>query len=162
MEAQRPPTMKVPALRVRADVVINRPPAVVFRFVAKDFFQNYRRWSPEVLELQCITDGPLGVGTTGRQVRVDMGRRTESTFRVTVFEVDRRLDFVGVSDPYRICYQFKKMDGCTGLRFDFEFNRPGIVFRFLEKPIQTALQKLGERVVRNIKRLLESETAGTR
>lgn len=150
-----------PSIRVQTDVLIRRSPDAVFRYVAEDFFRNYRRWSPEVIELRCMTAGPLGIGTRGRQVRVDFGRRTQSIFKVVVFERGRRIDFCGVSDPYRISYQFEGIEGKTRLSFVFEWVRSGMVLRTLEKPLQAVLQKSGERVVRNIKRLLEVETPGT-
>ena len=35
-------------VKARADILIRRPPERVYGFVARDFFANYPRWSPEV------------------------------------------------------------------------------------------------------------------
>lgn len=71
-------------LMAKSSSIIKRPPEDVFRFVGERFFENYPRWSPEVVELTPLSDGPVGVGTMARQVRVDQGRRSESIFRVSV------------------------------------------------------------------------------
>jgi len=68
-------------VKARADILIRRPPEVVFGFVARDFFANYPRWSPQVQRLELLTPGPIRVGSRARQVRIDQGRRSESTFR---------------------------------------------------------------------------------
>ena len=88
----------------RASILIARPPEAVFQFVALDFFANYRRWSPEVKRLDILTPGPIRVGSLARQVRVDHGPRTESTFRVKVLDDPRRLEFVETRDRFRIGY----------------------------------------------------------
>jgi len=42
-------------VRAQASTDIGRPVDAVFRFVAVDFFRNYPRWSPEVVELRPMT-----------------------------------------------------------------------------------------------------------
>ena len=36
-----------------------------------NFFSNYPRWSPEVVDLEQLSDGEIAVGTMGRQVRTE-------------------------------------------------------------------------------------------
>lgn len=147
-------------VRARASTLIRSPADRVFEFIAVDFFKNYRRWSPEVVRLQPLSDGPVGLGTTARQVRVDRGRRTESTFRVSRFERGRRLEFTGVSDPFQISYRLDMVDASTRLTFDFELSRLGLVLRPFEKLIRAVAQESAERVVENIRTLVEAELAG--
>ncbi len=146
-------------VRAQASTLIARPAEQVFNFIAVDFLKNYKRWSPEVVSLQPRSEGPVRVGTTCRQVRVDQGRRTESTFRVSVFEPARRVDFQGMSKPFRVSYQLEPVTDKTRLTFTFELSRLELFMRPFEKLIRVALQEGAERVVRNIKGLIESEVS---
>jgi hypothetical protein len=47
---------------------INRPPAVVFRFVATDHVTNHPRWDPQMSLIQ-ETPGPISVGPRIRRRR---------------------------------------------------------------------------------------------
>ena len=94
----------------------------LFHFVGNHLFDNYPKWSSEVQELQQLTTGPVTVGTEGRQVRIDQGRRTESRFRVSAFESGVRVTLVGISDPFRCSYEFQTVipEQSTKLIFSFE------------------------------------------
>lgn len=91
----------------KAHSLIDRPVDVVFHYVCDDFFSNYPKWSPEVRRLDALTGGPLTLGSMARQVRIDHGQQSESTFRVTEYRRPERVSFAGVSDPYRCCYEFQ-------------------------------------------------------
>lgn len=144
-------------IRTQASTLITSPPDRVFEFIAVDFFKNYQRWSPEVVSLQSISKGPVRVGTTGRQVRIDQGRRTEATFRVSTFEAGKRVDFQSTSEPpFWISYRLDGIAGKTVLTFEFELSRLEFYMRPFEKLIRVAAQEGAERVVRNIKGLIEA------
>ncbi len=66
----------------------------MFSFIVDDFLTIYPRWSPEVQSLRPLSHGVLRVGFMAEQTRVDQGRRSTSTFRVTTqiganAEIDR-------------------------------------------------------------------------
>lgn len=143
-----------------ASTLIARPPEPVFDFVAVNFFSNYRRWSPEVQRLDVLSPGPIGVGSMARQVRVDHGRHTDSTFKVVAFEQPTVLEFAEHGNQYRICYRLDPLGAQTRLTFAFELIRLGILLRPLEKLIRAAVQESAERVVSNIKALVELEVPG--
>ena len=143
-------------VRAEASILIRRPVENVFDFVVVKFFENYPRWSPEVVELTAATPPPVRVGTAARQVRVDQGRRTESTFRISALEDGQRVVFQGTSNPFVIVYQFNAQGGdCTRLTFAFELSRLELFMRPFEKLIRLAVQDGAERVVHNIKGLVE-------
>jgi len=144
-------------VRAQASTLIAKPANQVFDFIAVDFFRNYQRWSPEVVSLEPESQGPVRVGTTCRQVRIDQGRRTESTFRVSGFEPAKRVDFEGTSNPFRVSYRLDPIADETRLTFTFELSRLEFFMRPFEKLIRIALQEGAERVVRNIKNLIETE-----
>jgi carbon monoxide dehydrogenase subunit G len=131
----------------------------VYRFIAEDFARNYPRWSPEVRELRMMSKGPLRVGSLARQVRVDQGRRTESTFKITQMEPQRRLTFQGTSFPFVVDYRLEAKEAKTRLTFTFELRRLDLMMRPFEKLIRVAVKEGAEQTVRNLKHLIESECA---
>lgn len=146
-------------VKAESTTLIRRPLPAVYAFVVDGFVSNYPRWSPEVRSLRPLTDGPLCIGWTAHQVRVDQGRRTETDFRVVVLEPQRRVCFRGVGDPFVIDYRFVERGEDTGLIFSFELARLGFALRPFEKLIRFAVQDGTERVVRNLKQLVEKEIA---
>lgn len=146
-------------VKSRAEILIQRSPELVFGFVVTDFYRNYPRWSPEVRRLEVLTPGALRVGSRARQVRVDQGRQSESTFRVTLIEALLRVEFAEGSDLFRTAYRMDPVGAHTRLSFAFELNRVEFYMRPFEKLIRMAIQDGAERVVRNIKGLAERELA---
>jgi Polyketide cyclase / dehydrase and lipid transport len=142
-----------------ASVVVDRLAEEVFKFIGEDFFANYPRWSPEVQELKQISGGPIKAGVRARQVRVDQGHRTESTFVVTIFQRDQRICFEGVSSAYRCDYELMALNPVSSTRVTFTFELPKLelFMRPFEKLIRVVAQDGAERTVRNLKRLIEAD-----
>jgi hypothetical protein len=142
----------------KARISIECPPAEIFRYLGDGFFENYPKWSPEVIELERITDGPLKLGTIARQVRVDQGRRTETKFTINVYEPGKRLGFAGISDPFRCIYELRDINPgkSAELIFTFELSEIQMFMRPFEKLIRVVVQEGAERIVRNLKQLTEA------
>jgi hypothetical protein len=147
-------------VKTQAQTLIRLPPAQVFGFVVEDFLRNYPRWSPEVQSLQAITQGPIRIGWVGRQIRVDQGRRTDSRFRVVALEPGRLVSFKGTTDPYVIEYRFEPIGEHTRLTFVFELAQLNLALRPFEKLIRMAAQDGAERVIHNLKGLIEADLVG--
>jgi hypothetical protein len=146
-------------IRAESHAVIARPVATVYDFVVVRFFDNYPRWAPEVVELEAFGDGPVGQGTRGRQVRIDQGRKSQTTFEITRLEPERCAVFEGGRDArFTIRYHFREEAGerCR-LGFEFELQRLDLFMRPFEKLIRMAIQDGTDRTVRNIKGLVEAE-----
>lgn len=143
----------------RASTLVKCSTKDLFKYLGEDLFQNYPKWSPEVQELEQLTPGPVQLGTLGRQVRLDMGRRSESRFKIFTFEPDVRLVFAGVSDPFRCTYELQDMNSeeSTKLTFSFELLELLVVMRPFEGLVRSAIKDGAERTVQNIKRLVEAE-----
>lgn len=145
-----------------ASVLIHRCPETVFRFIGEEFFTNYPRWSPEVQELRPIGSAPVRLGTRARQVRVDLGHRSESIFAVTIFQPGRRICFEGISCAYRCDYHIEAIasNSSSILGFAFELPRLEMHLRPFESLIRDAIRNGVERTVHNVKQLVEA--AGVR
>jgi hypothetical protein len=144
-------------VKTRASILIDQPPTRVFEFVAVDFANNYRRWSPEVQQLTLLTPGPLRVGSQARQVRLDQGRRTETTFRVIEMSSPDLIVFAENARQFRIEYRMEPVAERTRLTFAFDLARLELYMRPFEKLIRMAVQEGAERVVHNIKGLIEKD-----
>lgn len=144
----------------KADTLIHSPSDKLFNFIGVDLLDNYPRWSPEVKDLEKLTEGPIKVGTLCRQVRVDQGNRSESTFKVNVFDAGSRICFEGVSNPYRCDYIIKPIDEKNSrMTFIFELLDLELYMKPFEKLIRIAVQDGTERTVRNIKKIVETESS---
>jgi hypothetical protein len=155
-EALPPAPCRHAMIRAESSVLIERPVEAVFQFVAVDFFANYRKWSPEVVALEQTSAGALRQGSTGRQVRCDAGHRSESRFRVTTYESMRAIAFASISGPrYRVDYRFQAVASATRVTFRFEL-QPELFLRPFERLLDGAVRRGSDRVVRNLKRLLEA------
>jgi Polyketide cyclase / dehydrase and lipid transport len=75
---------------VTVERILQRPPGVVFDFVARHHFENHPQWDPDLLEMSQTSPGPVGVGSAARVVRRQGRGRVEGTATVVEFEPDRR------------------------------------------------------------------------
>ncbi|MCH9638328.1 MAG: polyketide cyclase [Betaproteobacteria bacterium] len=144
----------------KASTLIQSSSEKLFDFIGSDLLANYPRWSPEVKELEKLTDGPIKEGTLCRQVRIDQGNRSESTFKVNVFDSGARVCFKGVSNPYRCDYIIESVSE-TSCRITFVFELLDLEMHIkpFEKLVRVAIQGGTETTVKNIKKLIETEHA---
>jgi hypothetical protein len=87
---------------VTVERIVQRPPEVVFDFVARHHFENHPRWDPDLLEMSQTSSGPVGVGTTARVIRRQGRRRVEGTATVMEYEPDRRAAWDVRFGPFRL------------------------------------------------------------
>lgn len=144
-------------IRGEASTTIRQPVPAVFSFIVDDFLTNYPRWSPEVLSLRPLGDKVLRIGFMAEQTRLDQGRRTTSTFRVTACDRDCRLHIAGISQPFRLSFELDSAGATTKLSFAFELLKIDFFMRPFEKLIRLAIADSSRGVVANLKRLLEAQ-----
>jgi len=91
------------------------------------------------------------------------GQRSESTFRITVYEPPNRLALAGVVEPYRCLYELQPQsrEDVTELSFTFELLELKVFMRPFEQLVRSAIQDGAVRTVENIKRLVENGKSAT-
>ncbi|MGH2682903.1 MAG: SRPBCC family protein [Actinomycetota bacterium] len=141
-------------MRFENNLRIDRPVNEVFEFLAK--FENIPRWNYAIVETRQVSDGPVGVGTTYRQVR-SVPSRSEETFEVTEFEPPRRLSIRGGFGPLEgmMTYDLEPDEGGTRLKNSAQLEGRGLVK--LAAPLASG--RIAEAVAENLtalKQLLES------
>jgi hypothetical protein len=78
---------------VEVSEVIDRPLDKVFHFFAHEHVRNHPRWDPDI-ELEQISDGPIGVGTMIRRRNSRSGTPVEGTMEVVEFEPNQAMGVV--------------------------------------------------------------------
>jgi carbon monoxide dehydrogenase subunit G len=106
-------------------VIIRRPVEEALSFLAD--FENVPRWNYAIVETTKVSPGPVGVGTTYRQIR-SVPRRSEEGFEVTAFEPPRRLEVQGQIGPFRarISYLLEPTGSGTRLRNAVDLGSSGL------------------------------------
>lgn len=132
-------------------ITIRRPPVEVFAFLAD--FQNLPTWNYAIEQTRKTSAGPVGVGATYRQIRT-VPRRSEETFRVTIFEPPARLAIKGQIGPFhaKISYLIEPIADGTRLANHVEL-KPSSALLALIGPL--AVPQVKAAVGRNLGTLKE-------
>ena len=131
----------------------------VFSYVGKNFFDNYPKWTPEVVEFEPLDGKDVFVGAKAKQIRKDNGTKVESVFTITDYEPHFKLFFQGVTEPYKHSYLIETTESTqpTRLTFRFELLTLDIFMRPFEKLIRVAIEEGAENTVETIKNLIVTE-----
>ena len=70
-------------IELEENVIIHQPPEIVFAFTTD--INNNLKWQSDILEIEQISAGPLGPGSTYRCVNMFMGRRFESEATISEY-----------------------------------------------------------------------------
>jgi hypothetical protein len=144
----------------QADGVIRCSTTTAYDYIGRRFFENYRKWCPQVIELEELTEPPVHLGTRGRQVTRYRGIDSESNFEVSEFIPTSKFEIKGLSEFFRSNYELKNEgDGVTRFSFTFELQQLDLAMRPFQKLIRAALQEGAIQTVENIKALLEGAAA---
>ena len=133
--------------------LIDRPIADVFRFFAHDHVRNHPRWDPDI-QLEQLSEGPIGVGTILRRINSRSGTPVEGTMEVVEFEPNRAVGMVIHDGPV-------EMRGRA--TFEAVSDNQTIITTMVELPDmdesmdKSFLTSRLERSHRNMKQLIESE-----
>ncbi len=141
------------SVQIHVSQEIDRPVAQVFQFMAVDHVRNHPRWDPD-MELEQVSDGPMGVGTVIRRRNSHSGTPVEGIMEVVEFEPNQAMGTLIHDGPVetRARVTFAAVgDKRTIITFNVEF--PGMD----ESVDKNMLTGAVERSARNIKHLIESE-----
>lgn len=107
-------------------VTIQRSPHDVFEYLAK--FENVPRWNYAIVETHKTSEGPVGVGSTYRQIR-SLPSRSEEEFEVTEFEPGKKLAIRGTLGPFEgtLTYLLESIDDGTRLTNEADLEGHGLM-----------------------------------
>lgn len=126
-------------------ITIRRPVHEVFEFVADP--ENIPKWNYAIEETRKSSDGPVGVGTTYRQVRT-IPSRSEESLEVAELVPDERFAISGGLGPLvgTLTYELEDVDGSTKLTNTADLEARGLLK--LAAPI--AVGRIRDAVAQNL------------
>lgn len=86
------------AVKVQVSKVIDRSVAGVFRIHAYEHLRNHPRWDP-LMQLEQVTDGPIGVGTIIKRINSYSGAPVEGTMEIVELEPNRAIGMIVRDGP---------------------------------------------------------------
>lgn len=141
-------------IKVERSVIIDRPLAAVFGFVADQ--TNSPRWQSGVLDVRRTTEGPPGIGTRHTVVRKFLGHRWEADNECVEYDPNRRVSWKSTAGPVEFAagYLTEATTGGTRLTSWIEMQPNG--FGGLTEPfIAGSLNRDAEANLAELKELLE-------
>jgi hypothetical protein len=145
---------------VTVETIVQRPPEVVFDFVARHHFTNHPKWDPDLLEMSQTSPGAVGVGTTARVVRRQGRGRVEGTATVVEYEPSRRAAWDVRFGQFRLGQRVELVpeqeQAATRLRLSIDASAHGLI-RVIVPLLRGRFRKTMTRSVRTIAALVERE-----
>jgi uncharacterized membrane protein len=140
--------------KIETSIVINRPVEEVFPVVSN--LENNPKWDPDFVEVEKISQGPIGVGTTWRYVQKAVGQRIEAEAEVAEYELNRKCTHKGKSPfPAELQMTFASVGDGTQLNLRFEAE-PGGFFRLAGPILKIMLKRAIVSDFANLKNLMEA------
>jgi uncharacterized protein YndB with AHSA1/START domain len=143
-------------MRVTETFMVNRPPEVVFDYVADP--ANLADWQTAITSVEQLTDGPPGLGTRVRErAKPPGGSEFEQVVEFTEFTRPQRLHVHIVEGPYPVdgTWSFEPSDGGTRVRFAAEGRLRGAM-RLLEPAAARMLARQFAGYHRNLREKVEA------
>jgi len=143
-------------INVEESIVINRPVAEVFAFIAD--FENHPQWETNFQKVKLIRATPSGVG---RKYQCDLklpGQTATSMFEITEYEVNKKIAFeaepAGPAKPNG-SFLFESVPSGTKITL---VPRPEFrgIFKLLEPMMAGYVRKQNQDHLKKLKHLLET------
>jgi uncharacterized membrane protein len=105
--------------KLEHSVVINRPVEEVFEFMNN--IENEKLYRTDLLESEQTSEGPIGVGTTTREVTQFLGRKIETTAEVTEYVKNKVVASKSTSGPipFKFRTSFEPVEEGTKVTMEF-------------------------------------------
>jgi carbon monoxide dehydrogenase subunit G len=138
-------------VRVDHDIVIGRPPDVIYAYLADP--GRLLEWQDGLNEVRREGQGPAAVGERWTEIRTAMGRKLEATVEVAEAEPGRQFTVNSVSGPvaFRVEHSLEPVDGGTrvsvvaeGEAGGFAKLAGGMVKRQLRSSFQNSFARMKE------------------
>lgn len=146
-------------LEVEHSVVINRPVEEVFEYVAN--LKNAPEWIAGVTRMEQTSDGEMGVGARGKQVRQYLGQQIEGDWEITEYVPNKKISLQVLSGPvapFGVAESFEPIDRGTLVTFVGQGEQTGI-FKLAVPVLARIYRKQLDADFTTLKYLLESRAA---
>jgi uncharacterized protein YndB with AHSA1/START domain len=140
---------------ISRNTTIAQPAELVFDYVSN--FDNFTRWSTDVVRAELLTAGPVRQGTKARIVRQALGQHYEMHFHLVDYEPHRVIGFQGhmLGIPFGSRMEFEPQDARTHVVQSGTVKVP-FLLAFAEPTVRQVLATTFENDLRQLKHILES------
>ena len=146
-------------MKMEHSVIINRPLNEVFGYLTN--IEKQVEWRSGLVEAKRTSEGPLGVGSTAREVLQFLGRKMENTVEITDYEPDKFMAFKSTSGPMSLRGKLTVEEVPGGTRVDFTIEgEPGGLFKLAGPILRRIARRQIETDYSNLKDLLEARGQG--
>jgi hypothetical protein len=139
-------------MKISVSIVIDRPVTDVWRWYAVEHVRNHPRWDPD-MELEQISEGPIGLGTRIRRRNRHFGEPIEGEMEVVEWEPESvmgvRIQDANADTTGRVTFASL---GPSTTRLSLEADFANVDASEVEQ-----LRPMIERAYSNIRRMVESE-----
>ena len=139
-------------MNISVSTVIERPVTAVWKWYAVDHVRNHPRWDPD-MELEQITEGPMGLNTRIRRLNRHFGEPIEGVMEIVEWEPNRvmgaRIQDANAETRGRVTFEEL---GPSRTRLTIHADFPT-----LDEAMADQLRPLIERTASNVRRLAEAE-----
>jgi hypothetical protein len=136
-------------MKLEVSELIDRPAATVFDFIGVAHVVNHPRWDP-LLQLEQVTDGPIGVGTVVRRRHTHFGEPVDGVMECVEYDPPRVIGFVIHDGPVEMSGRMSvEPDGPDRSVLTITAEMPGPDGPLDSRPVEESARK--------IKQLVESE-----
>lgn len=141
--------------KVEANVVINRPLADVFQFMSAN--ENALQWQSSLLDTR-ITNDVQGIGRTWIDTIQFLGRRMETPFQLTDWQLNQKIAFQSMGGPIPMQGSYAFAPSGDGTQVTFQLTgEPGGFFKLAEPVLMKMVQRQWQTNLANLKDVLEAQ-----
>jgi len=143
--------------KLEVSVVIKRPVEEVFSFTNDS--ADDTKWSSGLVEVNQVSEGPVGVGTIKREVNRILVKRIENTYEITEYEPNKKYSCKSISGPFpwQSSFTYESVKGGTKVTMASEFKLGGI-FKLVEPIFIRIVKRQLESDFNNLKNLMETQS----
>ena len=144
-------------ITAEASAMTNRPVEEVFQFT--NDLDKVTQWQGNLVQTKQTSDGPMGVGSTFDEIRQAPGRKVKSTWEITEYEPNGRVQWKTTAGPIPMegSTSFESTEEGTRVTFILEA-RPTGLYGLLQPIIGRAVRKQVKSDLESLKILLESQS----
>ena len=143
-------------MELKRSVDIGRPAEDVFAYLMD--VKNNIQWEKSVVEMEYTSEGPVGVGSTGRRVEKMMST-DESDWEITEYEENKRVAMKFESPKFRgnVGFDLEPTDAGTRLVFRMRGEVKGMVSKLLMPLFMPMVRRQVRGNFDTLKGILESQ-----
>jgi len=137
------------------EVTIAKPKEEVFSFAAN--MDNSTNVMPNVVNIEKLTEGPVGVGTKYRETRDIRGKQASSVIEVVEYQPDERYSVESTMEGLQTIYHywFTEEGGETKIRFECEINTSTLKMKLVKPVFKRIMKKEDGDHLQHMKKAIE-------